>query len=78
MKTRIHKILLTMPFLVLIFTMLTNPKLSLQYALTGLQLWFENMIPTLLPFMILTGIMIKLNLTSGFVQVVKPLLYRDG
>ena len=62
-------------FLLLTFYILTNPKISLQYALTGLQLWFYNMIPTLLPFMILTGIMIHLNLTSTFVQVVKPILY---
>ena len=75
MKSLIRKSLLTFMFLLLTFYILTNPKISLQYALTGLQLWFYNMIPTLLPFMILTGIMIHLNLTSTFVQVVKPILY---
>lgn len=75
MKSLIRKILLTLLFLLLTFYILTHPKISLQYALTGLQLWFYNMIPTLLPFMILAGIMIKLDLTSAFVQVVKPILY---
>lgn len=75
MKNSIRKLIVTLFFLLLTFYILTNPKISLQYALTGLQLWLYNMIPTLLPFMILTGIMIRLNLTSAFVQIVKPILY---
>lgn len=74
-KALMHKTILTGFFLLLIFYILTDPKMSLKFALTGLQLWFYHMIPALLPFMILTGIMIKLNLTSAFVQLVKPLLY---
>lgn len=59
----------------LIFLLLRYPALSLQYALTGLQLWFEKMIPTLLPFMILSGILIHMNLTEGFVRLFHPILH---
>ena len=43
----------------LIFLLLRYPALSLRYALAGLNLWFVKMIPTLLPFMILSGILTK-------------------
>lgn len=58
----------------LIFLLLRYPALSLQYALAGLHLWFEKMIPTLLPFMILSGILINMNLTEGFVRLFHPIL----
>lgn len=59
----------------LIFLLLRYPALSLQYALAGLHLWFEKMIPTLLPFMILSGILIQMNLTEGFVRLFHPILH---
>ncbi len=59
----------------LIFLLLRYPALSLQYALAGLHLWFEKMIPTLLPFMILSGILINMNLTEGFVRLFHPVLH---
>ncbi len=58
----------------LIFLLLRYPALSLEYALAGLRLWFEKMIPTLLPFMILSGILINMNLTEGFVRLFHPVL----
>lgn len=62
--------------LYLIFLLLRYPALSLEYASTGLILWFEKMIPTLLPFMILSGIMIRMNLTGKFVSFLHPFLHR--
>lgn len=59
----------------LIFLLLRYPALSLEYALAGLHLWFEKMIPTLLPFMILSGILIHMNLTEGFVRLFHPILH---
>ncbi len=56
--------------------MLRYPALSLEYASTGLTLWFTKMVPTLLPFMILSGIMIRMNLTERFVGLLHPLLHR--
>ncbi len=61
--------------LYLIFLLLRYPALSLQYAQTGLMLWFRRMIPTLLPFMILSGILIAMNLTDRFVRLLHPLLH---
>lgn len=58
----------------LIVLLLRFPALSLQYAATGLNLWFQKMIPTLLPFMILSGILIRMNLTETIVRFVHPLL----
>ncbi|MCM1268127.1 MAG: hypothetical protein NC302_09500 [Bacteroidales bacterium] len=59
----------------LIVLLLRFPALSLQYAATGLNLWFQKMIPTLLPFMILSGILIRMNLTEEIVRFVHPLLH---
>ncbi|MDE7252548.1 MAG: hypothetical protein K2O32_06360 [Acetatifactor sp.] len=59
-------------FLLLTFCILTNSRLSLHYAFTGLELWFNNMIPTLLPFMILSGTLIRMGLTEGFTTLLYP------
>lgn len=61
--------------LYLTFLLLRYPELSLQYACTGLMLWFQKMIPTLLPFMILSGILISMNLTDRFVRLLHPALH---
>ncbi len=68
------KILYTLLFVFLIVCILTNSQLSLAYALMGLQLWFENMIPALFPFMILSGIMIRMNLTGIFSKILYPVI----
>lgn len=71
--------LLTILFLTLVGCILTNSRLSLSYAAMGLELWFQKMIPTLLPFMILSGIMVRLKLTDKFALVLYPIvrpLYR--
>ena len=72
-------IFLTVLFLLLAGCMLINSQVSLSYANLGLELWFQKMIPALGPFMILSGIMVRLNLTEkaalAACPVVKP-LYR--
>lgn len=44
------------------------------YALNGFALWYSKMIPSLLPFMIMSGILIRLNLSEKFASVFHPLL----
>lgn len=61
--------------LTLIICILTNSPISLYYAYTGLSLWYEKMIPSLLPFMILSGVMIRMRLTESFSTVLYPILY---
>ena len=63
-----------MMFLILTSLLLTYPLESLAFSLTGLQLWFNKMIPALLPFMILSGMMVRLNLTEYFARLLSPAL----
>lgn len=65
---------ITLLFLILTGMLLIYPKESLAFSLTGLQLWFNRMVPTLLPFMILSGIMIRLNLTEHMIKIISPIL----
>lgn len=70
---KLYPLFLTAMFLLLFFLMLAYPAESLYYAFTGLILWFQKMIPTLFPFMILSGIMIRMNLTEYFSMLLTPL-----
>lgn len=65
---------LTAFFLILTTFILTHSDISLSLALNGLNLWFNHMIPTLLPFMILSGIMVRMNLTEDFAGIFYPIL----
>lgn len=73
---KLCRLLFTALSLYLIVLLLRYPTLSLEYASTGLNLWLKKMVPTLLPFMILSGIMIRLDLTESFVRLLHPLLHR--
>ncbi|RKI86781.1 hypothetical protein D7V83_01410 [bacterium 0.1xD8-71] len=75
-SAKIQQMLLTALGVYLIVLLLAYPALSLEYASKGLVLWFNKMIPTLLPFMILSGIMIRMNLTHKCVGLFHPLLGR--
>ena len=66
--------MLTLLFLLLAACILTHSQLSLHYAVLGLELWFQKMIPSLLPFMILSGIMVRINLTEKIAMAAYPLL----
>ena len=68
------KLMITLLFFLLTGCILTHSELSLSYATMGLELWFDKMIPTLLPFMILSGIMVRMNLTEGFTLFVQPII----
>lgn len=67
--------LVTLLAIYLTFLLLRYPVQSLSYASTGLMLWLERMIPTLLPFMILSGIMIRMNMTERFARFFHPLFH---
>lgn len=64
----------TFAALVLTVIILIFPAQCLSLALNGLNLWFERMIPTLFPFMVLSGIIIRMNLTDSFVKILNPIL----
>ena len=69
-----RKALLLCLFTALTLSMLLENEKALTLSLTGLNLWFEKMIPTLLPFMILSGILIRMNLSDSFARLFAPLL----
>ena len=73
---KFSRLLFTLLSLYLIVLLLRYPTLSLEYASTGLNLWLKKMVPTLLPFMILSGIMIRMDLTESFVTLLHPMLHR--
>lgn len=56
--------------------LLTFPSLTLDYAKKGLSIWYQSMVPSLLPMMILTSCMIKLNITTAFASVLHPVTKR--
>ncbi len=56
--------------------MLIFPSDSLSYAANGLLLWFNCMVPALFPFMILSGILIRQNLTEVFTSFIHPFIGR--
>lgn len=68
------RLLGTILFLLFTVCILTHSELSLSYAAMGLKLWLDKMIPSLLPFMILSGIVIRLGLTENIASFVYPLI----
>lgn len=76
MKTFFHKMIKPAFFLLLFVLILSYPALSLSYAANGLKLWFDRMVPTLFPFMLLSTVMIRQNLTEGFAAFLYPVAGR--
>lgn len=63
-------------FLCLTAVILLFPDKCLNYSLNGLNLWFQKMIPALFPFMVLSGIMIRMDLAAPCVRLLMPVLGR--
>ena len=74
MGKKITKYLLILLFVYLSALILTQSRRSADLALEGLNLWFSRMIPALLPFMILSGILMGLGLSDGFAALFSPFL----
>lgn len=68
---------LLLPVFLLLFALLIiSSKTALALASLGLTLWFENMVPTLLPFMILSGILTCLKLQEPLCRPLRGLFRR--
>ncbi len=70
----IKKAVLTGMFAFLTTAMLLESETALELSASALNLWFQKMIPALLPFMILSGILIRMNLSDRFAKLFAPLL----
>ena len=64
-------------FVLMTGCILTHSSLSLAYAALGLNLWYEKMVPVLLPFMILSGTLIRMGMTDSLIRPVRPLFGSD-
>lgn len=53
-----------------IITMLSSPETSVRGASCGILLWFNNILPSLLPFMIATNIIVKLNIMPSLTKFI--------
>lgn len=70
-----HKLIKGMIVLFMIF-MLLYPSAAFRGASSGLLLWFYNVLPTLLPFIILSNLMVRLHITRQISRVFYPVLGR--
>lgn len=64
--------------LILLFlaSMLLFPGASFQGASSGLLLWFHNVLPNLLPFIIISNLIVRLNITRQISRIFHPILGR--
>ncbi len=60
------KLLFTCVFLLFLIFCCLNPKLTIEASKNGILIWFEQILPTLLPFTILSGILLKSNFLHSF------------
>ncbi len=60
----------------LALSILSAPAAACSHAALALQLWFERMIPSLFPFMILSGLIVRLHLDSTLSIPVYPIVGR--
>lgn len=63
-------------FLTLTYFILVHSDISLFYAFNGFALWYSKMVPALLPFMIISGLLIHLNLSHRFSGILHPLFHK--
>lgn len=59
--------------IIFLISILCLPKLAFEGSVTGLLLWFHTILPTLLPFIILTGILLKLNIILNITVLFHPI-----
>lgn len=58
------------------FSILRAPASACSYSALALQLWFEKMIPSLFPFMVLSGLIVRLDLGRAIALPIYPLFGR--
>lgn len=80
MNTRIRhkkvysKILFLLAIIAALFGIIANPKLSLTSATSGIAVWFNIILPSLLPFFIISEILIGLGFVDFIGKLLKPIM----
>lgn len=65
----------TLPFFIIGFLfcfLLLFPKETLESSRTGILLWFDSLLPTLLPFLIVSQLLLKTTLVDSFLKILSP------
>lgn len=75
-KSRFLSVLQLLFLCLLAFSILRAPASACSYSALALQLWFEKMIPSLFPFMVLSGLIVRLDLGETIALPAYPLLGR--
>ena len=75
-KSFLKKILYVLVTALLLFFLLTDPIRASEASADGLMLWFETLVPVLLPFFILSGLLIALDGVSYLTRFLYPVLHR--
>lgn len=70
------KVVFNIFLILLLIFMFIFPIPTIKGATSGLLLWFNTILPTLLPFMIVSNIIIKLNITDYICVIFNPLFKR--
>jgi len=60
--------------IIVLFLLLTHPALSLEGARNGLLLWYQTVLPTLLPFMICSNVIVSLDGIRLIAAPIRPFL----
>ena len=63
-------------FLFLFFVMLLFPSETFRGASNGLLLWFQILVPTLLPFLVLTNLLIRTTSITYIVKIIGPFIQK--
>ena len=66
LSRRLRRYFLYLVLFLTLFLMLLFPKTAALGALEGLLLWSKTLLPILLPFLILSGLLITLHMTKPF------------
>lgn len=70
------KYLITISTISFLLLLLTFPSISLNGAKNGLMLWFQTVLPTLLPFMIVSNLIVQLGVTDCLTSFFYPVAGR--
>lgn len=74
MKNNLKKILIQLLIISFLMNLLLFSKECIALASNGLLIWYRNMIPTLFPFMVLSGFLVRSGLADRVSIILKPFL----
>src|SRR5581483_152537 len=74
MQAKLKTALLAISIIFLTASLIANPQASLEGSIRGLDMWWEVVFPSLLPFFIVSELLIGLGVVSFIGVVLEPLM----